>query len=76
MRRQGPERHGPPPLKEQGDKVSEYFGYQRPHHNAAHVPCLDTDESGRGLGGMHHFDLLNHPDVRAAIRELLRPAER
>jgi pimeloyl-ACP methyl ester carboxylesterase len=26
---------------------------------------------GRGLGGMHHFDLLNHPDVWAAIRGLL-----
>ena len=28
---------------------------------------------GRGFGGMHHFDLLNHPDVWAAIRGLLRP---
>ncbi len=27
--------------------------------------------SRRGLGGMHHFDLLNHPDVWAAIRDLL-----
>ncbi len=26
---------------------------------------------GRGLGAMHHFDLLNHPDVWAAIRGLL-----
>lgn len=26
----------------------------------------------RGLGGMHHFDLLNHPDVWAAIEGLLR----
>ena len=25
---------------------------------------------GRRFGGMHHFDLLNHPDVWAAIREL------
>ena len=25
----------------------------------------------RGLGGMHHFDLLNHPDVWAALRGLL-----
>jgi alpha-beta hydrolase superfamily lysophospholipase len=28
---------------------------------------------GRGFGGMHHFDLLNHPDVWAAIRGLLGP---
>jgi pimeloyl-ACP methyl ester carboxylesterase len=27
--------------------------------------------SRRKLGGMHHFDLLNHPDVWAAIRDLL-----
>jgi hypothetical protein len=26
---------------------------------------------GRGLGGIHHFDLLNHPDVWAAMRGLL-----
>jgi hypothetical protein len=30
-------------------------------------------ELGRGLGGMHHFDLLNHPDVWNAIAALLRP---
>lgn len=29
---------------------------------------------GRGFGAMHHFDLLNHPDVWEAIRGLLRPA--
>jgi hypothetical protein len=27
----------------------------------------------RGLGGIHHFDLLNHPDVWAAMRGLLGP---
>ena len=27
--------------------------------------------SRRGLGGIHHFDLLNHPAVWAAIRDLL-----
>jgi len=27
----------------------------------------------REFGGMHHFDLLNHPDVWAAIRDLLDP---
>jgi pimeloyl-ACP methyl ester carboxylesterase len=29
-------------------------------------------ELGRGLGRMHHFDLLNHPDVWNAIAGLLR----
>ncbi len=37
-----------------------------------HIPF--PVETGRGLGGMHHFDLLNHPDVWAAMRRLLRPA--
>ena len=27
---------------------------------------------GRGLGSMHHFDLLNHPDVWTTIENLLR----
>ncbi len=36
-----------------------------------HVPF---PEPGRRLGGMHHFDLLNHPDVWAAMRGLLAPA--
>ena len=27
---------------------------------------------GRGFGRMHHFDLLNHPDIWAAIRGVLR----
>jgi triacylglycerol esterase/lipase EstA (alpha/beta hydrolase family) len=31
-------------------------------------------ELGRRLGGMHHFDLLNHPDVWEVIRGFLRPA--
>ena len=31
-------------------------------------------ELGRGLGRMHHFDLLNHPDVWAAMHGLLRSA--
>jgi pimeloyl-ACP methyl ester carboxylesterase len=39
-----------------------------------HIPF--PVELGRGLGGMHHFDLLNHPDVWQAIRGLLRPAAR
>ena len=39
-----------------------------------HIPF--PIEMGRGLGGMHHFDLLNHPDVWETIRGLLRPAAR
>ena len=31
-------------------------------------------DSGRRLGGMHHFNLLGHPAVWAAIRGLLSPA--
>ncbi len=30
---------------------------------------------GRGLGGLHHFDLLNHPDVWATMHSLLHPAD-
>ena len=37
-----------------------------------HIPF--PVELGRGLGGMHHFDLLNHPDVWQAMRGLLLPA--
>jgi hypothetical protein len=39
-----------------------------------HIPF--PIELGRGLAGMHHFDLLNHPDVWQAMRGLLRPAVR
>ncbi len=37
-----------------------------------HIPF--PIQTGRGLGGMHHFDLLNHPDVWQAMRGLLGPA--
>ncbi len=37
-----------------------------------HIPFVI--DLSRGLGGMHHFDLLNHPDVWAVIRNLLSPA--
>jgi PGAP1-like protein len=37
-----------------------------------HIPF--PVETGHGLGGMHHFDLLNHPDVWAAMHGLLRRA--
>jgi hypothetical protein len=39
-----------------------------------HIPF--PVELGRGLGGMHHFDLLNHPDVWQAMRGLLLPGAR
>lgn len=34
-----------------------------------HIPFAAED--GRWLGGMHHFDLLNHPEVWTAIRGFL-----
>jgi hypothetical protein len=37
-----------------------------------HIPF--PVDSRRGLGGMHHFDLLNNPAVWAAIRDLLSNA--
>lgn len=40
---------------------------QRGHRQ--HIPF--AAESGRRLGGIHHFDLLNHPAVWAAIRGML-----
>ena len=36
---------------------------------AQHIPF--PAKSGRALGGMHHFDLLGHPAVWAAMRGLL-----
>jgi hypothetical protein len=36
-----------------------------------HIPF--PVQHARGLGGMHHFDLLNHPEVWAAMRGLLSP---
>jgi pimeloyl-ACP methyl ester carboxylesterase len=41
---------------------------------AQHIPF--PVELARGLGGMHHFDLLHHPDVWRAMRGLLLPADR
>jgi hypothetical protein len=37
-----------------------------------HIPF--PAELGRELGGMHHFDLLNHPGVWQAMRGVLGPA--
>ena len=39
-----------------------------------HIPF--PIEKGRGLAGMHHFDLLNHHDVWQAMRNLLHSAAR
>jgi PGAP1-like protein len=39
-----------------------------------HIPF--PIQTGRGLGGLHHFDLLNHPDVWQAMRGLLRQTAR
>ncbi|TVZ02006.1 hypothetical protein EAS64_31765 [Trebonia kvetii] len=35
-----------------------------------HIPF--RVDLGRQLGGLHHFDLLNHRDVWAVMRDLLR----
>ena len=35
-----------------------------------HIPF--AVETTRKHGGMHHFDLLNHPDVWESMRSLLR----
>jgi pimeloyl-ACP methyl ester carboxylesterase len=37
----------------------------------AHQEIPFPADARRGLGGMHHFDLLNHPAVWIAIRDLL-----
>ncbi len=39
-----------------------------------HIPF--PVETGRRLGAVHHFDLLNHPDVWQAMLGLLRPTAR
>ena len=46
-------------------------GQRGPRH---HIPF--PAELSRGLGAMHHFGLLNHPDVWQAMRGLLLPAAR
>ncbi len=38
------------------------------------LPSASAIPEGRHLGGLNHFDLLNHPAVYEQIREWLRPA--
>lgn len=44
------------------------------HGRREHIPF--PVEARRGLGGMHHFDLLSHPDVWAAMRGLLHRTDK
>jgi hypothetical protein len=40
------------------------------HSGGRHIPF--PVDNGRYLGGLHHFHLLNHPDVYEAVRTWLR----
>lgn len=52
-----------------GDLLVQPASAHGRHGARQHIPF--PLGSRRGLGGMHHFDLLNHPAVWAAIRDLL-----
>ena len=55
-----------------GDLLVQPAGAQRRRGGHQLIPFPDR----RGLGGMHHFDLLNHPAVWAAMRDILDRAGR
>jgi hypothetical protein len=50
-----------------GDLLVQPASAQGHRRGRQHIPFPDQ----RGLGGMHHFDLLNHPAVWAAMRDIL-----
>ena len=52
-----------------GDLLVQPASAHGRHRGRQHVP-FDVG-AGRRFGGMHHFDLLNHPDVWTAMRGLL-----
>jgi pimeloyl-ACP methyl ester carboxylesterase len=52
-----------------GDLLVQPASAHGRHGARQHIPF--PVESGRWLGGMHHFDLLNHPDVWTVICGLL-----
>ena len=54
-----------------GDRLVQPASAHGRRRSRQHIPF--PLHLGRGFGGIHHFDLLNHPDVWAAIRGLLRP---
>ena len=53
-----------------GDLLVQPASAHGRHGRRQHIP-FPVGQT-RGLGGLHHFDLLNHPDVWEAIRGLLR----
>jgi hypothetical protein len=57
-----------------GDLLVQPTSAQGRRGRRQHIPM--AVRPGHGLGGMHHFDLLNHPAVWAAIRGVLDHAER
>lgn len=54
-----------------GDLLVQLASAHRRRGSRLHIPF--PVHLGRTFGGMHHFDLLNHPDVWAAICGLLHP---
>jgi pimeloyl-ACP methyl ester carboxylesterase len=55
-----------------GDLLVQPASAQGSRRGRQHIPFPGR----RGLGGMHHFDLLNHPAVWAAMRDILDRAGR
>ena len=56
-----------------GDLLVQPASAHGRHGARQHVPF--SADLTRALGGMHHFDLLNHPDVWEAMRGLLLGAD-
>ena len=52
-----------------GDLLVQPASAHGRHGSRQHIPF--AVEETRKRGGMHHFDLLNHPDVWASVRNLL-----
>jgi PGAP1-like protein len=57
-----------------GDLLVQPASAHGRHSRREHIPF--AMEHGRPLGGMHHFDLLGHPAVWAAMQSLLSRAQR
>lgn len=52
-----------------GDLLVQPAGATGRHWRGRHIPF--PVNNGRYFGGLHHFRLLNHPDVYEAIRRWL-----
>jgi hypothetical protein len=61
--------HGHPIGAVVGDLLVQPASAHARRGRRQHIPF--PVESGRGIGGLHHFDLLNHPAVWTAMRGLL-----